>query len=83
MNDYIPRHHTALNRDKISRPIRLALESNLIQEKSTILDFGCGKGHDVLFLNDKGFNCIGWDPFYSPKTKRKKSINNWKERTNE
>ena len=73
MNETIPRHQTALNRDKISRPIRLALESNLIQDKSTILDFGCGKGHDVFFLKDKGFKCVGWDPFYSPDTKRKKS----------
>ena len=31
MNETIPRHQTALNRDKISRPIRLALESNLIE----------------------------------------------------
>jgi len=73
MNETIPRHQTALNRDKISRPIRLALESNLIQDKSTILDFGCGKGHDVFFLKDKGFKCVGWDPFYSPDTKRKNS----------
>ena len=73
MNEPIPRHHTALNRNQVSRPVRLTLESNLIQTNSTILDFGCGKGHDFRYLKENGYKCIGWDPYYSPKTKLKSS----------
>jgi DNA phosphorothioation-associated putative methyltransferase len=73
MNEPVPRHHTALNRNQVSRPVRLTLESNLIQNNSTILDFGCGKGDDVRYLKKNGYKCIGWDPYYSPETKRKPS----------
>jgi DNA phosphorothioation-associated putative methyltransferase len=73
MNEPVPRHHTALNRNQISRPVRITLESNLIQTSSTILDFGCGKGYDVRYLKENGYECNGWDPYYSPETKPKTS----------
>lgn len=30
------------------------------------LDYGCGRGGDVQKLRDKGFNSIGYDPYYFP-----------------
>jgi DNA phosphorothioation-associated putative methyltransferase len=33
---------------------------------STILDFGCGRGADVRWLQEKGYLVNGYDPAYAP-----------------
>jgi len=65
----IARHRTALKRPQFSRPIRIALQESLIDEKTTVLDYGCGQGDDVRELRGKGISSTGWDPFYSPLEK--------------
>jgi DNA phosphorothioation-associated putative methyltransferase len=64
----VARHRTAIRRTDLSRPIRTAVEDQLISEKTTVLDYGCGQGDDVRNLSARGVRCIGWDPRYQPKT---------------
>jgi glycerol-3-phosphate cytidylyltransferase-like family protein len=33
----------------------------------TILDYGCGPGHVVLMLRERGANAVGFDPYLSPR----------------
>ena len=56
-------HLTAIDRTKLSAPVRFLTDNNLL--KSRILDFGCGLGYDVRFLQEKGFDIIGYDPHYA------------------
>ena len=63
----IDRHKTALHRDSISLPLRLAIAKGLLKKNFTVFDYGCGHGDDVEFLRKNGFRSIGWDPFYFPK----------------
>jgi len=32
----------------------------------TILDYGCGRGHDVKWLTKKGYDVFGYDPNFQP-----------------
>ena len=47
--------------------------SRLLSEnpKLSHLDYGCGKGKDVSILQSKGFNSLGYDPYYFPVLPRK------------
>lgn len=62
----IERHKAAIIRTDLSRPVRLALESNLFEPGISFLDYGCGHGSDVLRIGQLGFNSNGWDPYYFP-----------------
>lgn len=66
----IPRHRTALTRDGLSRPVRLALRDGLLQSTSTFFDYGCGRGSDVRILREHGISSDGWDPNHAPDAKR-------------
>jgi diadenosine tetraphosphate (Ap4A) HIT family hydrolase len=57
-------HLTAIERTTLSYPARILLNQKKIKGK--ILDFGCGTGKDVELLKLKGFNVVGYDPFYFP-----------------
>lgn len=63
-------HYTAKEREKMSFPSRILQEKNLL--KGDILDFGCGFGKDVEELKEKGFNIVGYDPYYQPDYPQKK-----------
>src|SRR5882762_7435704 len=63
----IARHRTAIRRSELSRPVRTAIEDQLISDSTTVLDYGCGQGDDVRNLAALGVRCIGWDPQYHPK----------------
>lgn len=62
------RHLTAITRKKLSKPARLALEQNLIQQGDRLLDYGCGRGSDVKLLIKKGVDAVGFDPYFFPET---------------
>lgn len=55
-------HLTAKEREKLSFPARQLLEQNRLKGK--VLDFGCGHGTDVEFLQEKGIEIQGYDPHY-------------------
>jgi diadenosine tetraphosphate (Ap4A) HIT family hydrolase len=58
-------HLTAKERTYLSFPAQVLLGKNLLIGK--ILDFGCGFGSDVELLQKKGFNIVGYDPYYFPE----------------
>ncbi len=60
------RHKTAIHRTELSRPVRLAVESGLITDASSVFDFGCGHGDDLRALVAQGIECSGWDPAHRP-----------------
>jgi diadenosine tetraphosphate (Ap4A) HIT family hydrolase len=57
-------HLTAIDRLKLSSPVQFLLTQNLLTGR--ILDFGCGLGHDVKFLQQKDLDITGYDPYYFP-----------------
>lgn len=59
-------HLTAIARSKPSRPC-LWLEGILTDGDISILDYGCGKGGDVRYLNSIGRAAIGYDPHFFPE----------------
>lgn len=73
----ISRHKAAIHRKELSKPVRLAMESGLLLEGTTVLDFGCGHGDDVRLLREQGYQAVGWDPFFRPDVnlQRKNLVN--------
>ncbi len=61
----IYRHRAAMVRTELSRPVRLALEVELIDKYTTFFDYGCGYGGDVTRLANSGYKSYGWDPYYA------------------
>lgn len=62
----IDRHKAAIVRNDVSRPVKLALEANLLSNKVSFFDYGCGHGGDVSRLTSQGIETAGWDPHYFP-----------------
>ena len=69
----IRRSRTAIGRGGLSRPIRLALESNIIGPDRSLFDYGCGRGDDLRLLGSLGIRCDGWDPAHRPATPKQRS----------
>lgn len=67
----IQRHRTAIRRQDVSRPVRLALEHGLIDESTSFFDYGCGHGDDVRRLSAMGLDAYGWDPVHRPSASLK------------
>lgn len=65
------RHRTAMRRDHLSRPIRLALTHEVLTPTRTIFDYGCGRGDDLRGLAALGFQASGWDPAHRPSAERR------------
>lgn len=66
----IQRHRTAIKRSELSRPLQLSVDHGLVTERTTVFDYGCGRGDDVRHLNQKGIAAQGWDPLYRPADTR-------------
>lgn len=66
MSSLNPKSHlTAIERTSLSYPARILLNQKKIVGK--VLDFGCGIGKDVELLQQKGYDIVGYDPFYFPE----------------
>jgi len=63
----IRRDKTALRRIDLSRPLRLALDAELLPAGSTVFDYGCGHGSDLRLLRSLGYDAVGWDPAHAPR----------------
>jgi DNA phosphorothioation-associated putative methyltransferase len=59
-------HRTAITRGELSRPTRLALQTDVLRNGETFFDYGCGRGEDVVGLKKMGFAASGWDPNHWP-----------------
>ena len=78
----IERHRAAIVRTDLSRPVRLAIESAILNKDITsdtlanggtprtpvtsFFDYGCGHGGDVERVANLGYTSAGWDPYYRP-----------------
>jgi DNA phosphorothioation-associated putative methyltransferase len=69
----IQRHLTAVDRDKLSTPMQSLARHGYLDGDHSILDYGCGKGHDLLELEAHGLDAAGWDPAYRPDGDRQPS----------
>ena len=69
----IDRHRTAIDRDQLSAPMKFLVRHGYLSGDYTVLDYGCGKGHDVLELEAHGIDVVGWDPMYRPDGKLRAS----------
>lgn len=56
-----------MRRAALSRPVRLALQHELLNPTQTFFDFGCGRGDDVSRTVALGITARGWDPNHSPE----------------
>jgi DNA phosphorothioation-associated putative methyltransferase len=66
----IPRHKTAIRRGDFSRPVKCALRDGLIDQSTSVLDYGCGRGEDLELLSAEGIAARGWYPVYRPDGER-------------
>jgi DNA phosphorothioation-associated putative methyltransferase len=69
----VDRHKTALIRYDFSKPIKMLIQSDLLRENATILDYGCGHGSDVAGLKNLGHDVAAWDPVHLPDGELRKS----------
>ncbi len=60
----IARHKTAIRRPTFSRPIKCLLRDGLIGPSTTVFDYGCG--HGIELLRGIHIPCDGWDPVHRP-----------------
>lgn len=47
------------------------MADGLLTHGLTVMDYGCGRGGDVGFLERQGFDCTGWDPVHAPSGTRR------------
>ncbi|MFC5865024.1 DNA phosphorothioation-associated putative methyltransferase [Acidicapsa dinghuensis] len=69
----IARDRTAIRRNDLSRPIRTALSDGIISADIDLLDYGCGHGDDIRYLEQAGINAFGWDPAHRPDGPRRRA----------
>lgn len=61
---------TAIARTEASRPLRLLLEQGIISKGTSVLDLGSGRGADIEYLKSLRIRSKGWDPVFSPATRK-------------
>ena len=69
----IARDRTAIRRGDLSRPIRTALRDGVLSAQMEVLDYGCGHGDDVRYLEQAGITAFGWDPAHRPDGLRRQA----------
>jgi DNA phosphorothioation-associated putative methyltransferase len=60
------RARTAITRTELSRPVAQAIQDGVISGIRSVLDYGCGRGDDVVRLRALGHSAVGWDPVFAP-----------------
>lgn len=56
-------HLTAMARKDLSKPVREMIRTGIITKDLDILDYGCGRGYDVLELKRREYRIDGYDPY--------------------
>jgi DNA phosphorothioation-associated putative methyltransferase len=69
----IERHKAAIRRTVLSRPLALAIAAGVFAPGSSVCDYGCGLGDDIVNLRSSGFDADGWDPHHRPSGPREES----------
>ena len=63
----VPRHKTAIRRYTASKPMSLALTDGVVRRGVSVLDYGCGRGADLRYLQSRRIKAEGWDPHFRPE----------------
>ncbi|MFE9788916.1 DNA phosphorothioation-associated putative methyltransferase [Nocardia salmonicida] len=71
MSVVVARHRTAMARSALSRPIAVAIADNVLEQSSSVFDYGCGRGDDLRNLTALGYTIDGWDPNHRPDAERR------------
>ncbi|TLG01817.1 DNA phosphorothioation-associated putative methyltransferase [Nocardia cyriacigeorgica] len=66
----VARHRTAMARSALSRPIAAAIADHVLDQTSSLFDYGCGRGDDLRILAALGYSVDGWDPNHRPHAER-------------
>lgn len=53
-------------RKRPSPLLKMILAEKMLTKSDKYLDYGCGRGFDFTYLRGKGYNSIGYDPYYFP-----------------
>ena len=61
----VQRHLTALTRSSLSAPVQLLFRHGLLPPGTSVFDYGCGRGSDVVGLAANGLTAQGWDPHFA------------------
>src|SRR5262249_10130944 len=69
----VARYRTAIFRRDLSQPMALMLRLSMIDRNTTVFDYGCGQGDDVIALRANGYACFGWDPHHAPDGARRQA----------
>ncbi len=59
-------HNTAISRPhptKAAEYVTSGFFSKLLGERIRLLDYGCGRGKDLEFYREMGFDAVGYDPY--------------------
>ena len=57
-------YRTAIKRKTISRPLKYLISQGKIGKNDRILDYGCGRGDDIVWLRKNGYQAFGFDPYW-------------------
>jgi DNA phosphorothioation-associated putative methyltransferase len=55
-------HKTAIRRSAESKPMKRLVAAGVVSKSGRTLDFGCGWGADVEWLQRQRIDAVGWDP---------------------
>jgi len=66
----IARHKTAIKRQSYSLPVKCMLRDGVLDESTTLFDYGCGHGQDLDLLKGSNIDCSGWDPVHRPEGRK-------------
>jgi len=69
----VKRHRTALIRSSLSVPLRTAVQAGLVDETTSVFDYGCGRGDDIALLTADGIDAVGWDPYFAKDAPKRTS----------
>lgn len=53
-------HRTAISRKSLSTPVQFLVKNEFLY--GNMLDYGCGRGGDVIRLTEAGYRIMGYDP---------------------
>lgn len=69
----VERGRTAMVRTGLSKPLSVAVADGLLPPGTSVFDYGCGRGSDVLQLATLGYDAAGWDPDHAADSLRKEA----------
>lgn len=62
-----------MSRAALSRPVATAIRDSIVTEKTSVFDYGCGRGDDLRNLAALGYTVDGWDPIHRSSSSRRRA----------